>query len=280
MLTNRSRSTSLSIQCLPNLVIIGAMKCGTTSLHQYLDLHPQIHMSGLKELDFFVREKNWRRGINWYQSHFTKIADVVGESSPNYTKHPLFTGIPERMHQIIPKAKLIYLVRDPVSRVVSHYLHQYINRAEHRDLNEALADLSNNNYITSSCYAMQLEQFLPYYPLKQILLVSLEELSHSPLNTLQRVFRFLEVDPTFEHPAFSQVFHQSSDKQRLTNLGAMLFHVPTGGRLLKVLPHLMAQPVPPPKLNQSLRERLIEVLKCDVERLQALTGDSFSQWSL
>lgn len=280
MVLDQSQSTKSSTQHLPNLVIIGAMKCGTTSLHQYLNLHPQIQMSELKELDFFVEDKNWKLGVDWYRSQFPASVDILGESSPNYTKYPFFSGVPERMHQLIPDAKLIYLVRDPVRRVLSHYMHQYTNRAEYRSLSKAFSDLNHNHYVISSRYAFQLEQFLSFYSLDQILVLSLEELACSPVNTLQQVFRFLGVDPNFNHPDFSQVFHQSSDKQRLTDFGATLFRLPAGGRLLKVIPHLMAEQVIPPKLDNSLKQQLIEILQPDVDRLRSLTGNSFSAWSL
>lgn len=73
---------------LPNLIIIGAMKCGTTSLHSYLSLHPEIKMSRQKELDFFVDRYNWHRRIDWYQSQFKGKAKIYGKSSPNYSKYP------------------------------------------------------------------------------------------------------------------------------------------------------------------------------------------------
>lgn len=275
-----SQISSGSTQTLPNLVIVGAMKCGTTSLHHYLNLHPQICMSSLKELDFFVNEKNWKCGTNWYQSQFPQSANILGESSPNYTKYPTFSGVPERMQQLIPQAKLIYLVRHPVQRLISHYLHQYINRAEYRSLNEALSDLSHNHYLAASRYAFQLEQFLPYYSLDRILVLSLEALSVDRISLLQRIFRFLEVDSNFNHPGFTQILHQSSHKQRLTNLGSLLFRLPAGGRLLQFMPQLMAQEVKPSSLDSALEQRLIEVLHPDVERLRALTGATFSEWNL
>src|SRR5687767_10224357 len=73
---------------LPNLVVIGAMKSATSSLHHYLNLHPEISMSETKELDFFVEDKNWPRGIEWYESQFS-AARIRGESSPNYTAYPV-----------------------------------------------------------------------------------------------------------------------------------------------------------------------------------------------
>jgi hypothetical protein len=67
---------------LPNLIIIGAMKCATTSLHYYLNLHPEILMSEEKQLDFFISELNWNKGIEWYESNFTDKAKIYGETSP------------------------------------------------------------------------------------------------------------------------------------------------------------------------------------------------------
>lgn len=290
MLLNLSQSASPCTQRLPNLVVIGAMKCGTTSLHHYLNLHPQIQMSQLKELDFFINEMNWKRGIDWYCSRFTlsseaQSPEIIGESSPNYTKYPLFAGVPDRMHRVIPEAKLIYLVRDPVRRILSHYLHQYIDRAESRSFDQvftesAFTDIQRNSYMITSRYAMQLEQFLFYYPSEQILVLSLEDLSCDRARTLQRVFRFLGVDPNFQHPAFSSVLHQSSDKQRLTDLGALLFRLPAGGRLLKWIPAWMAQDVTPPVISAALQQQFIELLQPEVDRLRSLTGESFAAWSL
>ena len=100
----------------PNLIIIGAAKAGTTSLHYYLGLHPEISMSQRKELRFFSHEKYWSRGIEWYESHFSGIAKIYGETSPSYAMYPRYPDPPERMHALVPHAKLIYVVSDPIER--------------------------------------------------------------------------------------------------------------------------------------------------------------------
>src|SRR5688572_16712902 len=96
---------------LPNLVVIGGAKTGTTSLHAYLALHPEIFMSRVKEIRFFTH--HYEEGAAWYAAHFRKGCDhaVRGEASPQYTAHPRLAGVPERMHTLIPDAKLIYVVR-------------------------------------------------------------------------------------------------------------------------------------------------------------------------
>ncbi|MEZ5721509.1 MAG: sulfotransferase [Paracoccaceae bacterium] len=82
---------------LPQFIIIGAMKSGTTTLYRYLDLHPAVEMSRDKETDFFLTEKNRARGLDWYAAQFTSEARVRGEASPNYTKRRDFPGVPERL---------------------------------------------------------------------------------------------------------------------------------------------------------------------------------------
>src|ERR1700694_4198191 len=90
---------------LPNLIVIGGAKCGTSSLHYYLRLHPEIFMSRQKELNFFIEEMNWSEGLHWYEAQFQNGAQyaIRGESSPQYTRYPIFRGVPERMHQVIPQ---------------------------------------------------------------------------------------------------------------------------------------------------------------------------------
>src|SRR6266480_7909195 len=80
---------------LPNLIVLGAQKCGTSGLHYYLSLHPEVWMSRPKELNFFLEERNWNRGVDWYRRHFDPDARVRGEASPNYTAYPHHLGVAE-----------------------------------------------------------------------------------------------------------------------------------------------------------------------------------------
>jgi hypothetical protein len=97
---------------LPNLIVIGAQKSGTSSFYHYLTFHPEIFMSSHKELNFFCKELTWEKGMRWYKSHFQdKTRKIRGEVSPTYTQYPLYKGVPERMHSILPDAKLIYLIK-------------------------------------------------------------------------------------------------------------------------------------------------------------------------
>ena len=157
---------------LPNLVVIGAMKCGTSALHYCIDLHPNASMSTPKELNYFfdepqptdsvsiagerelqmihMRDGNWRRGPDWYAEHFSPEAKVRGESSPAYTA-PWHPDVAERMATLVPDAKLIFLVRDPIARMISQYRHHLALGREWRDLDEALT-IPNGVYIGRSRY--------------------------------------------------------------------------------------------------------------------------------
>jgi hypothetical protein len=276
---------------LPNVIIIGAMKAGTTSLHYYLNLHPDIFMSEQKELNFFVAERNWPKGLDWYRTQFASDAPVRGETSPNYTAHHLFKGIPARMHSVVPDAKLIYLVRDPIERMVSHYVHLLNRNPENRSLEEAFSE-EDSNYYQRSKYYMQLQKFTEYYDKDSILVVSNERLRGHRRETLREIFRFLGVDENFDTPDFDQIKHDSGEKRKLNPTGRALLKVYRGMR--KIVPATPAlkemiagghknplyEDIKRPMLSPELRAKIAVHLADDVAQLRAYTGRSFSEWSL
>jgi hypothetical protein len=210
---------------LPNLIIIGAMKCATTSLHYYLSLHPEISMSKIKELNYFI-DFNWGRGIKWYQSHFTTDSLIRGETSPRYTCYPQIKDVSTRMYATIPEAKLIYIVRDPIKRIFSHYVHYFTEGYDRRTLVEALQKLDDNNiYVACSKYYMQLEQYLTYYPKQQIFILTTESLYTHRAETLKKVFKFLCVSPSFQSAKFSRIRHPTSQKRYLNQIGQRIKNV-------------------------------------------------------
>lgn len=275
---------------LPNLVVIGAMKSGTSSLHSYLDLHPQISMSSTKELDFFVLEKNWSKGIKWYESNFTPTDEtkILGESSPNYSKCHVFGGVPKRMYSVLPEARLIYILRDPIERIISHYMHSYHRRIESRNISEALTDLKDNHYVLCSKYYMQLKQYLNCFPHSNILIITLEDLGRHRQETLQKVFRFLDVDDSFCSQGFSSTLYKSGDKRRTNQVGLLWSRMPGKNVIKSLLPShfvgvyrsLTRSKVKKPVLNERLKQALIDSLKDDIDCLRRCTGTDFEAWCL
>jgi hypothetical protein len=265
---------------LPTFVIIGAMKAGTTSLHRYLDAHPQIFMARPKELDFFVEGRNWERGVDWYREHFDPVVPVRGESSPNYTADPYLPGVAERMAGVVPDAKLIFMVRDPVERVRANWIHTYSNRVEDRPLREAVLD-PNAEYLARSRYHHQLSRFLEHYPMERILVLEQEELLEERRETLVRVWRFLEVRDTVWREAFNIKRLESGERRRKTRLGRYVSgRVPhsTWRRLRSHRP--FSTPFVQSEMDDELRAELADRLRDDAERFRALVGRPFESWSV
>jgi hypothetical protein len=274
---------------LPTFIVIGGMKCGTTSLHQYLSAHRQISTSSTKELDFFLTEQHLARGVHWYASQFDGGYAVRGESSPNYTKSHLFADVPRRMHAVVPACKLIYLVRDPIDRAVSHYLHNWAAARESRSLTEALGDFADNNYLLTGRYALQLERFLEYYPRSQVLVLSCEGLLRERQGTLSRVFRFLGVDETYDFRPAGATYNSSAKIRRRRSLVRMAEQrSPALVRWARaVLPNVVVRelrkvvttPLPAVTLDQNLRARLVDYYRDDVQALSPYLGAAeVSDW--
>jgi Sulfotransferase domain len=272
---------------LPNLIIIGAMKCGTSSMHNYLDAHPEISMSRQKELNFFSFDRNWQQGESWYDRHFSPTAAIRGESSPSYSKFPRVPHVPGRMKTVIPSARFIYLVRDPVARIVSHYMHVRDGGREERSLDDALSQFDGNPYIDCSRYHMQLQQYLDHFSQSQILVVSAEEMKENRQETLRRVFRFLNVDESFRSPRHDPIYHSSNPQSRLRR---RLERNRLADRLRPYVPRSIVywaatrdsgqRPVKPPSLDSGLREALCDYLREDIQRFRSQVGQEFPQWSI
>jgi hypothetical protein len=291
----RARRASHGAGALPNLIVIGGLKCGTTSLHHYLNLHPEIAMSRPKELNFFVAELNWELGLDWYRSHFAPDAPVRGETSPHYTNRPRFEGVAERMRATLgAEARVVYMVRQPIDRLLSHYLHNVGGGYEQRELTEAVAD-PGSAYVQRGLYALQLEPYLEQFGDDRVLVVGREELADDRDATVRRVFEFAGVEPGFSSPEFDREWETGSGKGsggfrlmdravRLPGLRALdrnfdrlperirwlverLVHDPGSGEAAK------------PELAPELREGLAARFRDDVTRLESLVGRTFG-WDL
>lgn len=272
---------------LPNLIVIGAMKCGTSSMHNYLAAHPEIAMSRQKELNFFSFDRHWQLGVNWYGRHFTPSATIRGESSPSYSKFPHVPKVPERMKTLVPEAKLIYLVRDPIDRLVSHYMHVREDGRERRPIDEALARFEDNPYVDCSRYDMQFQRYLRHFPQSQILVVSAEEMREDRDRTLRTVFRFLGVDDSFRSSLHDAIYHVSGRQgrvrralQRKRVLRKARPYVPPAIVFWAAAHGRKGPPVERPRLAEPLREALRSYLREDIERFRTQLGREFATWSL
>lgn len=287
----------------PNLFLIGAMKSGSTTLHELLADHPQICMSEPKEPCYLVDPDQlkemwpemWRMGF--WQSEATYLAlfnakpDALfrGESSTDYSKLPKVSGVVDRMASFNPEARIVYIMRDPVERSISHYWHMAEHRGETRGPMEAI--LSDPEYTDVSDYAMQLRPYLERFGRERIHLLTFEELTRNPLPTVKRVFAWLGVDTEFT-PADTQSARNATPMQVTQRReGASLLHQFRHSRFWNGV----GQFVPPAirKLGVSMVEKKVERKQIDmtpvkehlrqlqrnqVEELVRLTGRDYPEW--
>lgn len=267
---------------LPSFVIIGAMKCGTSSLYHYLASHPDLRPSSIKETNFFLRRESFAKGVEWYESFFGGEGRYAFEASPNYTKRHAFRGVPKRMYSVLPDARLIYVLRDPIERVVSHYVHMYTEGRESRPFGEAIRK-QRCDYIQSSRYFFQLEAYLKYYREENILLLEAEDLRERPAEVLRNVCHFLSIPPHYDPAVLEQRFHESSAKKRWTPLERWLIRRTDNPRLQAVIRRIgdgLGRTVQRPMLSAPERNMLMEILAPDTEGLRRFSGLPFSRWSL
>jgi Sulfotransferase domain len=277
---------------LPNLVVIGGLKCGTTSLHHYLALHPEIAMSRPKELNFFVAELNWDLGPEWYASHFDRAAPVRGETSPHYTNLPRFQGVAERMRATLTgDARIVCMVRDPIERILSHYIHNLGGGYETRALEDAVAD-PDASYVARSRYAMQLAPYLAAFERERILIVANEDLASEREATVRSVFEFCGVDTGFTSEQFERAWETGSARAteggfRLMDRAVRLPGLRVLDRNFDRLPESLRWVVervvhdpgkgaaPKPAVPEHVRRRLEEALRPDVAALERIAERRF-----
>jgi hypothetical protein len=277
---------------MPNVIVIGAMKGGTTSMHNYLDVHPDIAVSTEKEMRFFSDPgaADW---VGRYQQHFPEGTRFRVESSPHYTKFPVVPGVVDRMADLVPDARLIYLVRDPVERLVAEYVEQVQWHAAHRSLDEEVADADDPAHalMASSRYATQLAEFLRRFPAEQVLVLDLADLGADVVGTMARVFAFLGLDAP---AASAEDYGRHNTRDEKYQVPGWLLRL-RKGPLLRAFRKLPAGPrrmismaawrrsgnlVERPTLTPATEARLRELLAPEAQRLRELTGEPFASWSV
>ena len=191
---------------LPNLFLIGAMKSGTNYLRKLLNAHPDIFMCEPEEPSYFVDPRHlrtvypmmWERGLWQSQERYLTLfqsagdARFLGEASTNYSKLPMVPGVPERIAAFNPRARFIYLLRDPVERAISHYWHMVRHHAEHRPIAEAVR--RDQQFAAVSHYAMQLTPYLELFGRDRVTVLIHERLVADPKGVMRGVYQWLGLD--------------------------------------------------------------------------------------
>lgn len=293
---------------IPNLFLIGSMRSGTTYLSELLGAHPAVFMSSPKELCHFVDGKALRRAWPhmWLQGYWRDAdkylavfanagdATVVGEASIAYSQAPMLAGVPARILAFNPRARFIYIMRDPIERTISHYWHQVRWASERRPMLEAIR--SDPQYKDVSHYARQLKEYLGHVGLERIYVLTCEALLANTSGELRRLYAWLGVDPEFEPrrsgiPANErpEVIHQTRsfgvldrlgliDRLRRTSMYIRISpRIPNAVR--RLIARFTAEPVRPDDLPVAdVRAFLRPRQHRETEELSALLGRSFPEW--
>jgi hypothetical protein len=182
---------------LPTFLIVGAAKSGTSSLWHYLKAHPEVFVPEPKEVNFFNDVGVFSRGVDWYASLFAPGAGkkAIGEASPSY----LYSEeSPARMAEIVPRARLIAILRNPIDRAHSHYLHARYYGLERRSFREAVADEVAGQgwpfYLGFGRYHPQLVKLSRFFPREQLLVLLLDDLIADPVGTFKTLCGHLGID--------------------------------------------------------------------------------------
>jgi Sulfotransferase domain len=281
---------------LPDFLVIGAQKSGTTSLYEYLRSHPEVFMPDIKELDFFTPELNWERGFGWYQRLFANPGEgikAIGEASTSYTKYPRYSGSVELISQYLPKANLIYVIRNPIDRLRSHYVHNVAFGNETEPLVRAVE--RNPDYINFGKYAMQLNHYLSSFPMQQLLIITSEALRNSRKETLSKVYSFIGVQQDWTSDVQGQEFFNSERrlayptwvgntrrwfKKRLFSSVKIPRLVPAPVKKALGKPMKNVYESEQAVIPESLRKELEAEFAGDIRELRSLLGGEFEGWDI
>ena len=274
----------------PNFIVIGTARSGTTSLHRYLEANPDIFMSEIKEINFFSNQKYWQKGIGWYERHFEKATQkAVGEASTSYTNYPLIRSVPERMRKYLPHAKFIYILRDPIDRFMSHYLHRIRRGIEVREIADIIENHPDDHLLWQGRYFAQLEQYLAHFPIERFFLLTIDELKEKPDDTVKAIYRFLGVDDSFSNADFSVPHNVNKSITRKNwfgrsvlrfyrdNVEQVAFPYTLKKKVLW-LAELGARQIEKPVLSHEQIEVLKDYYARDIERFQKISGLDLKGW--
>jgi len=295
---------------MPNFLIIGANKAGTTSLYYYLQQHPQVYMSPVKEPMFFTSAGTHPEGsrlphptalgqaianLEDYEALFADVDEekAIGEASTAYLHNPQAA---QRIKQSIPDVKLIAVLRHPVERAYSNYVMYCEWGLENRDFARAVREKDDRVvgeyppgrlYVELGFYYNQLRRYLDTFNQEQLKIYLYDDLRKDPLNLLKDILRFLGVEGSFV-PDLSTKYNESG-LPRSKAVNALLTRSNRFTSILKsIVPPRLRQPIAnrirsrnllkPPPLAPEIRWELIEVYKDDILKVQDLIQRDLSRW--
>jgi hypothetical protein len=264
----------------PSFIILGAMKAATSTLHAQLAAQAGIAMSQPKEPNYFSNDENYALGPQWYATHFrhARPGDLIGETSTHYAKLPTFPQTLQRLQRDLPDARFIYVMRQPIDRLVSQYIHEWTEGEIREPLAEAVGRFPR--LVDYSRYAMQLRPWLDAFGWQRVLPVFFDRLRIAPHDELARVCRFIGYDG---NPGWQDALareNTSRERSRRSAVREALLRIPLLRRAFRLcVPHRWRERLKDtwrirerPELPRDLKRDLAVVLDADLAILGEWLG--------
>ncbi|MEN8145678.1 MAG: sulfotransferase [Gemmatimonadota bacterium] len=275
-------------KCKRFAVIVGAMKCGTTSLFRYLSEHPQVAPSSIKSPNFFADDALWERGMNWYESKYDFVPGqhrTALEASTAYTKVPYMPDCAARMAATGREFRLIYLVRDPIRRIESHYT---MGQARRWDSTRVTDSAVHEKVIDLTRYASQIRRYYDRFRADKIRIIKFERLRDDPRGVLRDLCGFLEIDPHYEFPSAGTVHTASGKMTRWPDWFARFRKSPVARTLTQFVPGRRRiaqrlfgmQLVEPFRLTNPQKEQILQALEPELLELRERYGVDTADWQV
>jgi hypothetical protein len=277
----------------PDFLIVGAMKSGTTSLFRDLLLHPQVFFPEDKEPGNLIHDDVLKpQGRRYYASLFQKAHrdQICGDASTVYSQLPDLPGVAQRARQLLPDhCKVLYVVREPVSRIISQYHHDFNAAGYSEPIDEAIR--CRSRLINYSRYAYQIEPWMAAFGRHAVEIIRFEDYIHDRRRTVEKISRFLGLEPHTHLLREDRVFNRSSDKPVAKDYWSVASGSPLYRRFIRPLipldlrqwiSHLVLPRARMPMSVPSIQtvDYILDRVEDDAARLQELTGRTEPFWDL
>lgn len=291
---------------IPDIFLIGSAKSATSLLAKSLDRHPKIKLGSIKEPNFFSHYSSYSKGFDWYSSLYENVGPdrLALDASTGYTRCPQNPGAAERIYACAPDAKLIYLMRHPIERAYSHFVHRWskelyqgipfsLSFAEHIEHDPMCIDSSN--------YRMQIEEYLKYFPRESLLCLFTEDVKADKVGVLQQICQFVGVDDTASHfeeaPARANQSDEFLESRVRIQVTSKIKSIPFLKTIIPVVPKAIRERLyelfkqgtnfggqvqrdfTPPPVPDDVRQHLIEVFAESNAWVADFTGRNLSHWN-
>lgn len=281
--------------------IIGAPNSGTTSLWYLIKQHPEVCMSEIKEPRFFT-DDNFSKKWDWYKSLFQNCAlnntKAFGEASVNYSETHIWPETPKRIKKAFPEAKIIYLVRDPITRLEScwrqalssghWYKKYYTDNLMPLDFKKAVIEYEH--FLGTCKYWSHLQEYRKYFDDEKILVIFFEDFIINQKNTVQECFRFLDVDKTYSEKLDYSRKNSGAEKKMLRPFIVNFFnHLPLSNNrkkyfldfISKKTNSFLLRKLVPQEVNwdTATKEKVVSVLRSEIKSLLSYCGKPLTYYN-